>query len=565
MLFWKGVGLQFFLVTILPLTILLLVVAFGSQSLHQHAMHALVGDRDLRTIRAAARTVDRELTYRAKLLELLAYQSAPILDLNNTTSGIAEVTSLFESGIAVFSPTGDLILQTGPDQDWARLYRLHIAEWLASQQSQIQMLSNVYYLPDEVIAGIAVRNPKNLVIFGLFSARLLIQESLEGIVNPEQSTIRVVSPTFSPNQPVQIIYQSGLESDLENIAAHPGIQEVMLGKSGVNYYPSKAGERVVAYSPIPQIGWGLVVEEDWETITNPILRTTQIAPLVLAPGLVLALFGLWFGARQIVQPLHRLEERTKALANESFDSIQESVGGIPEIQALQASLKEMAAKLQAAHQTLRMYIGSITTSVENERRNLARELHDDTIQAMIALNQRAQLAAMNESDPGQKSRLLELQQMIQQAMTNLRRTIQGLRPIYLEDLGLYTALEILVKETLQQNGLDISLARVGQAYRLSGDKEVMVYRIAQEALSNILRHAHATHARVKVFFQDHQFMLTIEDDGKGFSLPENLLTVAARGHFGLVGLFERAEALNGQLSIESAPGKGTVVSLCLPH
>jgi signal transduction histidine kinase len=108
----------------------------------------------------------------------------------------------------------------------------------------------------------------------------------------------------------------------------------------------------------------------------------------------------------------------------------------------------MADKLKAAQQSLRSYIGAITAGVENERRSIARELHDDTIQSLIALNQRIQLNGRKTS-PNDKNDLAELQDLVHQTMTNLRRMVRGLRPIYLEDLGLVASLEMLQKPARQ--------------------------------------------------------------------------------------------------------------------
>ncbi|MCE1254309.1 MAG: histidine kinase, partial [Anaerolineae bacterium] len=103
---------------------------------------------------------------------------------------------------------------------------------------------------------------------------------------------------------------------------------------------------------------------------------------------MLAVIALWFGARRIVQPLQTLEKKASELAQGNFASIHQPVGGIKEIRNLQYELIEMADNLKSARQSLHYYIGAITNSVENERRSLARELHDDTIQSLIALKQR---------------------------------------------------------------------------------------------------------------------------------------------------------------------------------
>ena len=126
--------------------------------------------------------------------------------------------------------------------------------------------------------------------------------------------------------------------------------------------------------------------------TDPELELTLVAPLVLIPPLLFAVAALWFAAKQIVQPLQRLESKAAALAWGDFETIKESVGGISEVQHLQKELTEMSRKVRAAQDGLHDYIGAITSAQEEERARLARELHDDTIQAVIALKQRVQLA-----------------------------------------------------------------------------------------------------------------------------------------------------------------------------
>jgi signal transduction histidine kinase len=166
------------------------------------------------------------------------------------------------------------------------------------------------------------------------------------------------------------------------------------GESGVSYVQVCDSEHVVTYSPIGPVGWALALEEPWETVDTPTLRTTQIAPLVLVPVLLLTLVALWFGLRWIVQPLQALESKAATLAWGEFSAIEQPVGGIAEIRRLQSELIHMARKVKAAQQSLHGYIGAITAGQEEERRRLARELHDDTIQSLIALKQRVQLVQL---------------------------------------------------------------------------------------------------------------------------------------------------------------------------
>jgi signal transduction histidine kinase len=315
---------------------------------------------------------------------------------------------------------------------------------------------------------------------------------------------------------------------------------------------------------VPAAGWALVIQEPWQATASPLLRTTQLAPLVLVPVLLLALLALAFNARQIIQPLRALSAQAEDLSRGNYAAIEKPVGGVAEIQNLQEELARMSQRVQAAQESLHSYIGAITTSQEEERRRLARELHDDTLQALIALNQRVQLARLAlEGNPAASS-LDEIQDLTQQTIQNLRRLTRALRPIYLEDLGLRTSLEILAQESGRTMGLPVEFQVSGEERRLEAESELSFYRMAQEALSNVARHAGAQRVSLQLGFTPEATTLTIRDDGCGFQVPESPATFARSGHFGLLGLHERAELIGAGLSIQSAPGSGTRVVVRLP-
>lgn len=400
---------------------------------------------------------------------------------------------------------------------------------------------------------------------GAFTPQRLIEDSIGSLVSGGQSTVLVISPSGDERK-FDVLFSGGPLSIDIKFPSHPGIQEVLNGESGINYYESSEGEHVVAFTPILSTGWGVIIEEAWEDIASPFLVNTQSAPLLIVPVFLLALLVIWFGARRIVTPLQKLEKQASGLAKGDFEAIRQPVGGIDEIQNLQTELIEMADKLNAAQQSLHIYIGSITAGVESERLSLARELHDDTIQSLIALNQRIQLVLMKSSE-SQKIALIELQNLVQQSMINLRRMIRGLRPIYLEDLGLVASLEMLVREKEQSANLPISFISRGQEQRLDSQSEMSLYRMVQESLNNVIHHADAKHAQVVIEYSVSSIRVEIHDDGKGFDVPVNNSELPGKGHFGLLGLHERAELINAKLEIKSDPGKGTTVliQIILPN
>jgi two-component system sensor histidine kinase UhpB len=287
------------------------------------------------------------------------------------------------------------------------------------------------------------------------------------------------------------------------------------------------------------------------------LEFTLFAPLVLIPPLLFSVFALWFAAKQIIQPLQKLESKAAALAWGDFETIKESVGGISEVQHLQKELTEMSHKVQSAQEGLRDYIGAITSAQEEERNRLARELHDDTIQSVIALKQRVQLAEKSVKDQTSRKTLAELETLAELTVENLRRMTRALRPIYLEDLGLVTALEMLARETSQNSGIRVEFRKSGEEQRLSREVELALYRIAQEALNNVVRHSQAKRADLQIVFGEGTVELEALDDGVGFDVPKSPTDFAATGHFGLLGIRERAQLIGARLEVESARGRGT--------
>jgi signal transduction histidine kinase len=273
---------------------------------------------------------------------------------------------------------------------------------------------------------------------------------------------------------------------------------------------------------------------------------------------------LWVGVSQIVKPLQSLEQKATELAWGNFTAIEAPVGGINEIQRLQTELIHMAQKVQAAQESLRGHLGAVTAGQEEERRRLARELHDDTIQSLIALNQRGQLAQMELEDHPALEKLTEMQEMMAQIIADLRRLTRDLRPIYLEDLGLVPALDMLVRDTNAALNIPVNFETSGDDRRLRPEVELALYRLAQEALNNVVRHAQASLVVVRLDFAGDTIRLQIADDGCGFEVPESPAEMAPVGHFGLLGMQERAELIGARLTVNSAPDQGTRVSVTLP-
>lgn len=555
--FLRGLTVQLLVITVLPLTLLLLLIAFGSVSLHQQDMRALVGQRDERAAQAAAAALASELHHRAASVSNLA-AFAELSKDNSFISTTDDLASDFDGGVAYLDEDRHMIVATNESGLWNWISQNSIS--LASASDPEPVFSEPFLDPNSNTIFVIVSQysvTRNIVVAGAFSPNHLADTSVSASY-PATDALAIYLLDSSGH----LLFTSGSNASKNLPIDHPGVAEALRGESGTRYVQVDNSEHVIAYSPIKPTGWALITEEDWQAVVSPSLQATQMAPLVLVPAFVLALIALWFGAKQIVQPLQRLESKAAALAWGDFKTIQEPVGGISEVQHLQKELTEMAHKVQAAQEGLRDYIGAITSAQEEERMRLARELHDDTIQAVIALKQRVQLAHKSVKTQSGHQALKELETLAEETVENLRRLTRALRPIYLEDLGLVTALQMLARETSQTNHLDVDFQLSGQERRLSREVELALYRIAQEALNNVMHHAKASHAVLRIAF-DKEIKLEVTDNGIGFNVPKSPTDFAPSGHFGLLGIRERADLIGGRLEVQSDAGQGTRLSVQL--
>ncbi len=215
-------------------------------------------------------------------------------------------------------------------------------------------------------------------------------------------------------------------------------------------------------------------------------------------------------------------------------------------------------------ENLRLYVRQITRAQEEERKRIARELHDDSIQALVVLSRR--IDNLISDEPGSVKVLSQLEGIrkeLDETLARIRRFIQDLRPPTLEYLGLLPALRELTSQLEQQAGIKSELRVIGPEQHFTPEDEILIYRIVQEALRNVWKHSRARKAEVVIEFGKDKAVVTISDDGQGFEIKEESKFVRA-GKIGLAGMQERASLLRGNLNIYSEPGRGTKVVLEVP-
>jgi PAS domain S-box-containing protein len=208
----------------------------------------------------------------------------------------------------------------------------------------------------------------------------------------------------------------------------------------------------------------------------------------------------------------------------------------------------------------RALLAHLVAAGEEERRRIAEDIHDDSIQAITAAGMRLQILRRTLEDPKQLGLLDELEQTIQLSISRLRHLLFELRPPVLDNEGLSAALEMYLAELEGQTGIDY---RFEDSLRSqpSEDIRVILYRIAQEALTNARKHAQATRVTVSLEESEGGYVVRVADDGVGFS-PGTVQPTP--GHLGLASMRERATLAGGWLRIDTAPGRGTTIELWLP-
>ena len=216
---------------------------------------------------------------------------------------------------------------------------------------------------------------------------------------------------------------------------------------------------------------------------------------------------------------------------------------------------------------LRFYLRQTNKAQEEERKRISHELHDDTIQSLVVLIRQLDMIASGAggiSDEKKQALVEELREQVNSTMQGVRRLSQDLRPAALDRLGLMSALEWLVADVAQYSGVETRLNVTGEQRRLHEEVELVLFRIAQEALRNVWKHSGATRADITVEFKDNETKVTVSDNGKGFDLPDKIGDLARFGKLGLAGMQERAQLIGGDLKVSSRPGEGTSVTVEMP-
>jgi len=352
---------------------------------------------------------------------------------------------------------------------------------------------------------------------------------------------------------------------------------------------------VSVLAPLSSAPWAVVIRQD-EAETFGQLRALRRTLLWLGPAvLALALVFAWGAARSVRRPLAVLTASAERIASGNLDApiprlAEDEVGRLgrslermrvalkgsletiaqdnqeleQRVDERTQELKRLYAQLQEREQWREELLRKVISAQEDERRRLARELHDETSQTLSALAMKLETALAAWPTNASRDRLLEAKSLTVRTLEELHRLIFDLRPSVLDDLGLLSAIRWYAERHLERRGLTVRFEFSGVETRMPPELETALFRVAQETITNIAKHAHADTVLIQILERDDRIAIEIEDDGEGFD-PASLPPPAARERgLGLLGMRERVELFGGTIEIDSAPGRGTRVAIAVP-
>jgi len=401
------------------------------------------------------------------------------------------------------------------------------------------------------------------------SAGYIVAQSNDGELSPADEHVAILAPMIASGQPGTTIHEVGNGAD-----------------------------HVVAYYPFGSRPGGVVVEQT-EDAALAIPREMQRTLLVYGIGaLLVASAAAWLHATSVVRPIRRLTGDAARMASGDLDSPivvsrDDEIGELgyrfDEMRIkLKASLEESARwaeelerrvdertreveernrELSALNRIRRQLLAKTISAQEEERKRLARALHDDSAQTLTAVLMTLKTAedALPSASDGTLRALGRSRSQVDVALREIREAIMDLRPSALDDLGLAAAVRWYADEHLRPLGIKVSLEISGDEQRATGAVATAVFRIVQEAVNNIARHSGARRATITLEFDPTAVLTVVEDDGPGFD-PERFRQPHENGRgLGLLGMRERAELFGGDVEIASGEGQGTSVRVRIPY
>ncbi len=422
---------------------------------------------------------------------------------------------------------------------------------------QNALISRLQEQSVSIARDVAARATDLILINDLYALHQLLVETQAN--NPDvryafvvDSNGEIIAHTFGRGFPMALLMANTIAPDDHHQTVELATDEGPVWDTAVPIFNGQAG--------IARVGVSVdSVRATVAALTGQMLLTTV---MVSAVGIAAATLLTWI----VTRPILNLKQVAQAVGQGDFSQRITPWAG-DEIGELAQAFNTMTAELDEAEQERQerdklrtRLLEQVITAQEEERKRIARELHDETGQSLTSLMVRMQTMNQKCPVPELKLQIEDARRLIAQTLDNVHNLALELRPSVLDDLGLEAALQRYVQDSRRRYSLEIDLIAIGLEDRLPAPVETALYRIVQEGLTNVARHAQAHTASVLLERRNGRIRLIIEDDGKGF----DPLQAASGGRLGLYGMRERAELLNGTVTIESVPGQGTSLFVEVP-
>lgn len=360
---------------------------------------------------------------------------------------------------------------------------------------------------------------------------------------------------------------------------------------------------VMAFAPLSAAPWGVLIREPEKDALAPARSLQWELILIGVPAFAISVALAWAFSQSITRPLRQLTVAADRIASgnlsvhirdfgndevgklaRSFDEMRRKLrDSLDEVRSCNRSLEtrvaERTRELEASYREIRdkdrirrELLGKVISAQEEERKRIARELHDETSQSLAALLVAIDAADVSRSNDGEvrhggpdaKASLSGVRRLATSTLEGVHKLIYDLRPSLLDDLGLLPAIGWYAESRLQPLGVKVHVEVEGEERRLEPQVETALFRIIQEAIGNVAKHAQADNVAVSIAFGQSSIEVEIEDDGNGFDITALKDRPADGRGFGLLGMRERVSLLGGTIEIDSDVGGGTRIKITVP-